>query len=42
VVLGAAGVELGRTYPRPIVDFRASRKTALDGYARVREPIRAG
>ncbi|HSW34739.1 MAG TPA: FAD-binding domain-containing protein, partial [Steroidobacteraceae bacterium] len=41
-VLGAAGVELGRSYPRPIVDFRASRQAALDGYARVREPIRAG
>ena len=41
-VLGAAGVELGRTYPGPIVDFRASRQAALDGYARVREPARAG
>ena len=39
-VLAAAGVELGRTYPGPIVDFRASRQAALDGYARVREPVR--
>jgi len=41
-VLGAAGVELGRTYPHPVVDFRASRQAALDGYARVREPVRPG
>jgi deoxyribodipyrimidine photo-lyase len=41
-VLGAAGVELGRTYPGPIVDFRVSRQAALDGYARVREPAQAG
>jgi deoxyribodipyrimidine photo-lyase len=41
-VLAAAGVELGRTYPGPIVDFRASRQAALDGYARVREPVRPG
>ncbi len=41
-VLAAAGVELGRTYPGPIVDFRDSRQAALDGYARVREPVRPG
>jgi len=41
-VLGAAGVELGRTYPHPVVDFRASRQAALDGYARVREPVGPG
>ncbi len=41
-VLGAAGVEPGRTYPRPIVEFRASRQAALDGYARVRDPARPG
>ena len=37
-VLAAAGVELGVTYPRPIVDFAESRREALDAYARIREP----
>jgi deoxyribodipyrimidine photo-lyase len=40
--LAAAGIELGRTYPLPIVEFRASRQAALDGYARVKEPGRTG
>jgi len=31
-VLEQAGVALGRTYPRPIVDLAASRKRALDAY----------
>ncbi|MBX9773977.1 MAG: DNA photolyase family protein [Xanthobacteraceae bacterium] len=34
--LAAAGVELGRTYPRPIVDHARARKAALDGYEKVR------
>jgi deoxyribodipyrimidine photo-lyase len=34
--LAAAGVELGKTYPRPIVDHRAGRERALAAYARVR------
>jgi deoxyribodipyrimidine photo-lyase len=38
-VLAAAGVELGVTYPRPIVDFAESRRAALDAYARIREPV---
>jgi deoxyribodipyrimidine photo-lyase len=35
-VLADAGVELGRTYPRPIVDFRDSREAALAAYASIR------
>jgi deoxyribodipyrimidine photo-lyase len=35
-VLAAAGVQLGTTYPRPIVDLRASRMAALAGYAEIR------
>jgi deoxyribodipyrimidine photo-lyase len=38
-VLAAAGVELDVTYPRPIVDFPASRAEALGAYARIREPV---
>jgi deoxyribodipyrimidine photo-lyase len=34
--LASAGVELGRNYPRPIVDHRAGRERALAAYARVR------
>lgn len=34
--LTAAGIELGRTYPRPIVDHGAARKAALEGYESVR------
>jgi deoxyribodipyrimidine photo-lyase len=35
-VLAEAGVELGRTYPRPIVDFRASREAALAAYGSIK------
>jgi deoxyribodipyrimidine photo-lyase len=35
-VLHAAGVELGRTYPAPIVDLRSSRVAALEAYAQTR------
>ena len=34
--LAQAGVELGRTYPLPIVDHAQARKAALAGYERVR------
>ena len=33
VTLKAAGVELGRTYPRPLVDHAAARARALDAFA---------
>jgi deoxyribodipyrimidine photo-lyase len=36
-VLAAAGVSLGDTYPRPIVDHRAAREAALAAYASIRE-----
>ena len=36
-VLRAAGVALGETYPRPIVDHAFARKRALDAYAACRE-----
>ena len=36
-VLAQAGVELGRTYPRPIVDFRDSRAAALAAYGSIRQ-----
>jgi deoxyribodipyrimidine photo-lyase len=35
-VLDQAGVVLGKTYPRPVVDFRESRERALAGYAGIR------
>ncbi|HEX6571663.1 MAG TPA: deoxyribodipyrimidine photo-lyase [Steroidobacteraceae bacterium] len=38
-VLAAAGVTLGSTYPRPIVELATSRRDALDAYARIREPV---
>jgi deoxyribodipyrimidine photo-lyase len=34
--LKAAGVELGRNYPKPIIDHRTGRERALAAYARVR------
>jgi deoxyribodipyrimidine photo-lyase len=37
-VLAAAGVQLGRDYPLPIVDFPASRQAALDAYGAMRAP----
>lgn len=36
-ILHDAGVELGRNYPRPIVDLAASRDLALEGYRRIRQ-----
>jgi deoxyribodipyrimidine photo-lyase len=41
-ILAGAGVELGRTYPRPIVDHDVARKAALAGYERVRSAPRRG
>ena len=35
--LAAAGVELGRDYPRPIIDHKIGRERALAAYARVRD-----
>src|SRR6185312_2065357 len=34
--LAAAGVELGKDYPKPIVDHRAGRERALAAYAKLR------
>lgn len=36
-ILAAAGVSLGRTYPRPIVDHAQAREAAMAGYQRVKE-----
>ncbi|SHL69674.1 cryptochrome/photolyase family protein [Roseibium suaedae] len=35
--LRKAGVELGKTYPKPIVDHTKARQAALDGYEAVKE-----
>ena len=35
-VLAKAGVTLGETYPRPVVDLAAGRARALDAYAQIR------
>jgi deoxyribodipyrimidine photo-lyase len=38
--LRAAGVELGKTYPHPLLDLAEGRKRALDVYQRtVREAV---
>ena len=34
--LKEAGIELGRDYPRPLVDLKASRQRALDAYAQIK------
>lgn len=34
--LVSAGIELGKTYPSPIVDLKATRQRALDAYAKIR------
>lgn len=36
-ILRAAGVELGRTYPLPIVSHAIAREVALDAYARIKK-----
>ena len=38
ILLAGAGVALGRDYPRPVVDFRASREAALAAYAAITGP----
>jgi len=40
-VLAAAGIDLGKTYPLPIVDHAAARARALAGYETVKERARA-
>jgi len=37
-VLATAGVQLGRDYPQPLVDFPASRNAALSAYATIKAP----
>ena len=34
--LASAGVELGKTYPRPIIDHKQGRERALAAYAKIR------
>jgi deoxyribodipyrimidine photo-lyase len=36
--LERAGVNLGKTYPQPIVDHKAGRERALAAYVMVRNP----
>ncbi|NTU88155.1 MAG: deoxyribodipyrimidine photo-lyase, partial [Chlorobiaceae bacterium] len=36
-VLQAAEVSIGKTYPEPLVELRASRRRALDAYALIRK-----
>jgi len=38
-VLAAAGVVLGNTYPTPLVELRASRAQALEGYERIKRTL---
>jgi hypothetical protein len=40
-VLAAAGIDLGKTYPAPIVDHAAARAHALAGYETVKATARA-
>ena len=40
--LRRAGVRLGTSYPRPMVDLAASREEALDAYGRVRPAVATG
>ena len=40
-ILAEAGVEIGRDYPAPIVDFRDSREAALAAYAAIKAPAAA-
>jgi deoxyribodipyrimidine photolyase len=35
-VLQQAGVEMGRTYPEPIVSHSIARNVALEAYARIK------
>ena len=35
-ILNEAGIELGKDYPKPLVDLKASRQLALDAYAKIK------
>jgi len=35
-VLQEAGIVMGRDYPRPLVDLKASRQRALDAWAKIK------
>ena len=37
-VLAHAGVELGRTYPRPIISHAIAREVALEAFSKIRDP----
>lgn len=39
-ILKQAGVELGRTYPRPIVSHAIAREVALEAFSRLKSPQR--
>lgn len=41
-VLARAGIVLGESYPAPIVDHKAARQAALQGYERVKEAAELG
>ncbi len=36
-ILKDAGIELGKEYPKPIVDLKASRQRALDAFQTLKE-----
>ena len=36
-ILKDAGIELGKHYPKPIVDLKASRQRALDAFQEIKE-----
>jgi deoxyribodipyrimidine photo-lyase len=38
-ILRAAGVELGRTYPEPIVSHAIAREVALEAFARIKSTV---
>ena len=40
-VLADAGIELGSTYPRPIVDHREARSRALEAFRRITVPVQS-
>ena len=37
-ILEKAGVELGKNYPKPIVEIKSSRQAALDAFAKTKQP----
>ena len=37
-ILEKAGVELGKNYPKPIVEIKSSRQTALEAFAKTKQP----